>query len=77
MLDAVRQATEQARTNLATHHLGIKLHFLRVDGSGAISRVYENDDLPLPMDVTGAVDGQIACRKFSARSAFSEQNRTT
>ena len=64
-------------TNLATRHLDIPLHFLRVDGSGAITRVYENDDLPLPMDVTGAVDGQIACRKWSARSAFDEQNRTT
>jgi XRE family transcriptional regulator, fatty acid utilization regulator len=64
-------------TNLATRHLDIPLHFLRVDGSGAITRVYENDDLPLPVDVTGAVDGQIACRKWSARSAFDEQNRTT
>jgi XRE family transcriptional regulator, fatty acid utilization regulator len=64
-------------TNLATRQLDIPLHFLRVDGSGAITRVYENDDLPLPMDVTGAVDGQIACRKWSARSAFDEQNRTT
>ncbi|GAA1984242.1 helix-turn-helix domain-containing protein [Microbacterium pumilum] len=64
-------------TNLATRHLDIPLHFLRVDGSGAITRVYENDGLPLPMDVTGAVDGQIACRKWSARSAFDEQNRTT
>ncbi len=64
-------------TNLATRRLDIPLHFLRVDGSGAITRVYENDDLPLPMDVTGAVDGQIACRKWSARSAFDEQNRTT
>ncbi|MDQ7878670.1 helix-turn-helix domain-containing protein [Microbacterium sp. QXD-8] len=71
------EAAGMRLTNLATHHLGIKLHFLRVDGSGAITRVYENDDLPLPMDVTGAVDGQIACRKFSARAAFSEQNRTT
>src|SRR4029078_13380311 len=64
-------------TNLATRHLDIALHFLRVDGSGAITRVYENDDLPLPMDVTGAADAQIARRKFSARSAFDEQNRTT
>ena len=64
-------------TNLLTTHFDIKLHFLRVDGSGAISRVYENDDLPLPMDVTGAVEGQPACRKFAARSAFNEQNRTT
>jgi transcriptional regulator with XRE-family HTH domain len=71
------EAAAMRLTNLATVHLGIRLHFLRVDGSGAISRVYENDDLPLPTDVTGAVDGQIACRKFSARSAFTEQNRTT
>ncbi|WP_300592213.1 XRE family transcriptional regulator [Microbacterium sp.] len=71
------EAAAMRMTNLMTQHLGIRLHFLRVDGSGAISRVYENDDLPLPMDVTGAVDGQIACRKWSARAAFSEQNRTT
>jgi hypothetical protein len=39
-------------------HLGIRLHFLRVDGAGAINRVYENDDLPLPMDVTGSVEAR-------------------
>ncbi|MGZ0711501.1 helix-turn-helix domain-containing protein (plasmid) [Coraliomargarita sp. W4R53] len=71
------EAAAMRLTNLATVHLGIRMHFLRVDSSGAISRVYENDDLPLPTDVTGAVDGQIACRKFSARAAFAEQNRTT
>ncbi|WP_375385363.1 helix-turn-helix domain-containing protein [uncultured Microbacterium sp.] len=71
------EAAGMRMTNLATQHLGIPLHFLRVDGSGAISRVYENDELPLPMDVTGAVEGQIACRRFLARSAFEEQNRTT
>ena len=71
------EAAGMRMTNLMTHHLGMRLHFLRVDGDGAISRVYENDDLPLPADVTGAVDGQVACAKFSARAAFSEQNRTT
>lgn len=71
------EAAGMRMTNLLTQHLGIRLHFLRVDGSGAISRVYENDDLPLPMDVTGAIEGQIVCRHFSARSAFEEQNRTT
>ncbi|MFT4258888.1 helix-turn-helix domain-containing protein [Microbacterium sp.] len=64
-------------TNLITHHLGIPLHFLRVDETGAITRVYENDDLPLPMDVTGSVEGQRVCRKFQARRAFEQQNRTT
>lgn len=71
------EAAGMRMSNLLTHHLDVPLHFLRVDGSGAISRVYENDGLPLPMDVTGAVEGQIVCRRFSARSAFEEQNRTT
>lgn len=64
-------------TNLLTEHFDIRLHFLRVDSAGAINRVYENDGLPLPMDVTGAVEGQILCRHFAARSAFAEHNRTT
>lgn len=71
------EAAAMRMTNLLTEHLDIKLHFLRVDGAGAINRVYENDELPLPMDVTGAVEGQMVCRKFAARSAFGEQNRTT
>jgi len=71
------EAAGMRMTNLLTVHTGIPLHFLRVDGSGAISRVFENDDLPVPMDVTGSVEGQIICRRFLARSAFEEQNRTT
>ena len=71
------EAAGMRMTNLLTQHLGIPLHFLRVDGNGAIQRVYENDELPLPMDVTGAVEGQVVCRKFLARSAFGEHNRTT
>ncbi|WP_438353626.1 helix-turn-helix domain-containing protein [Microbacterium sp. CJ88] len=71
------EAAAMRLTNLLTQHVGIPLHFLRVDGSGAINRVYENDDLPVPMDVTGSVEGQIVCRRFLARSAFEEQNRTT
>ncbi|MFL1999865.1 MULTISPECIES: XRE family transcriptional regulator [unclassified Microbacterium] len=71
------EAAGMRMTNLLTQHLGIKLHFLRADGSGAISRVYENDGLPLPADVTGAVEGQRVCRRWSARTAFAEKNRTT
>ncbi|WP_435743469.1 helix-turn-helix domain-containing protein [Microbacterium sp. PMB16] len=71
------EAAGMRMTNLVTQHLGIPLHFLRVDATGAITRVYENDDLPLPMDVTGAVEGQRVCRKFQARAAFTQQNRTT
>ena len=70
------EAAGMRMTNLLTEHLGTRLHFLRVDGAGAINRVYENDDLPLPMDVTGSVEGQIVCRRFAARAAFAEQNRT-
>lgn len=71
------EAAAMRMTNLMTEHLGMRLHFLRVDGDGAITRVYENDDLPLPMDVTGSVEGLRVCRKFQARSAFGQQNRTT
>ncbi|MFK3676180.1 helix-turn-helix domain-containing protein [Microbacterium sp. NPDC090218] len=70
------EAAGMRMTNLLTQHLGMALHFLRVDATGAITRVYENDDLPLPMDVTGAVEGQRVCRKFQARAAFTQQNRT-
>lgn len=71
------EAAGMRMSNLLTEHFDMALHFLRVDGTGAINRVYENDELPLPMDVTGAVEGQMVCRRFLARSAFEEQNRTT
>lgn len=71
------EAAGMRMTNLLTQHLEMPLHFIRVGGEGGIQRVYENDDLPLPMDVTGAVEGQIVCQKWAARSAFEEQNRTT
>lgn len=71
------EAAGMRMTNLLTQHLDMRLHFLRVDANGAIARVYENDGLPLPMDVTGSVEGQHICRKFQAREAFTQQNRTT
>lgn len=64
-------------TNLATRHLDMDVHFLRVSGDGAINKAYENDGLPLPMDVTGSVEGEIVCRHWSARRAFVRTNRTT
>ena len=64
-------------TNLATTHLGITLHFLRVGGDGAVAKAYENDGLRLPVDATGSTEGQIVCRKWAARTAFDRQNRTT
>lgn len=71
------EAAGMRLSNLATSHLDMRMHFLRVDESGALSRGYENDGLPLPQDVTGSIEGQIVCRKWSARAAFTQQNRTT
>ncbi|WRH16666.1 helix-turn-helix domain-containing protein [Microbacterium sp. JZ70] len=71
------EAAGMRMTNLLTTHFGMRLHFLRVGSQGQVERVYENDGLPLPEDVTGAIEGQIVCRKFAARNAFEQQNRTT
>lgn len=64
-------------TNLATEHLDMPLHFLRVGGDGGVYKAYENDGLRLPVDVTGSTEGQLVCRHWSARMAFTRINRTT
>jgi XRE family transcriptional regulator, fatty acid utilization regulator len=64
-------------TNLATSHLDLHVHFLRVGDDGAVYKAYENDGLALPEDVHGATEGQIVCRRWSAREAFARTNRTT
>ncbi|MET0783420.1 helix-turn-helix domain-containing protein [Leifsonia flava] len=64
-------------TNLGTAHLDMTMHFLRVNGDGALLKGYENDDIPLPTDVTGSIEGQWVCKKWSARNAFTHTNRTT
>jgi len=64
-------------TNLATAHLDLEVHFLRVGDDGAVSKAYENDGLRLPVDVTGSTEGQFVCRHWSARTAFTRTNRTT
>jgi transcriptional regulator with XRE-family HTH domain len=63
--------------NLATTHLGLRVHFLRVGDDGAIYKAYENDGLPLPVDVSGSVEGQLVPRGWAARAAFARTNRTT
>ena len=62
-------------TNLATHHLGMPVHFLKVHASGAISKAYENDGAAFPTDVLGAIEGQIVCRYWSARQVFDVEDR--
>jgi predicted transcriptional regulator/transcriptional regulator with XRE-family HTH domain len=62
-------------TNLATHGLGLPVHFSRTDGSGTIYKAYENDGLAFPTDATGAIEGQVACREYSSRQVFSAPER--
>jgi len=62
-------------TNLATQHLGIPVHFLKVHASGAISKAYQNDDVQFPTDALGTVEGQIVCRYWSARQVFARDDR--
>ena len=64
-------------TNLATAHLDMTVHFLRVSDDGAVHKAYENDGLRLPVDATGSTEGQLVCRRWSARQAFTRTNRTT
>lgn len=64
-------------TNLATHYLGITLHYLRVNGDGTVVGAYENDGLPLPQDATGSTEGEVVCRHWSARKAFARATRTS
>lgn len=64
-------------TNIATRHLGIGLHFLRVNDDGALAKGYENDGVGLPADPSGAIEGQYVCRRWAARAAFNERSRTT
>ena len=62
-------------TNLATEHLGIPVHFLKVHESGTISKAYENDSVLFPTDALGAVEGQTVCRYWSARRVFDVEDR--
>src|SRR5882757_293315 len=62
-------------TNLATHHLAMPVHFLRVHEDGTIYTAYENDDVTFPTDVIGAIEGQPACRNWAARTAFAAPDK--
>jgi hypothetical protein len=71
------EAAALRMTNLATEHLDITLHYLRINGDGTIVAAYENDGLPLPLDATGSTEGEVVCRHWSARRAFARTTRTT
>ena len=62
-------------TNLATEHLDIPVHFMRVGEDGVIYKAYENDDVTFPTDVTGAIEGQTVCRHWASRAVFRNVDR--
>lgn len=62
-------------TNLATVHLGIPVHFLKVHESGTITKAYENDDVNFPTDRLGAIEGQMCCRRWTSRVVFDVDDR--
>lgn len=59
-------------TNLATHHLDIPVHFMRISRDGVIYKAYENDGVMFPSDATGAIEGQRVCRAWTARRVFEQ-----
>ncbi|GAA2007335.1 helix-turn-helix domain-containing protein [Brevibacterium samyangense] len=62
-------------TNLATEHLGLPVHFMKVHISGTIHKAYSNDGLPFPTDPLGAIEGQYACKRFTSRTVFGVADR--
>ena len=61
-------------TNLLTEHLDITVHFVRSDNEGVVWKAYENDDVPLPIDPFGGVEGQRLCREWGTRQAFTSED---
>jgi predicted transcriptional regulator len=61
-------------TNLATHHLQIPVHFMRISDAGTIYKAYENDGVRFPADSTGAIEGQRVCRYWTARQVFEQRD---
>jgi transcriptional regulator with XRE-family HTH domain len=71
------EAAAHRFTNLATQHLDLRVHHYRADGEGALVRGYENDDLPVPSDASGSIEGEMLCHKWGGRTAFHRTNRTS
>jgi XRE family transcriptional regulator, fatty acid utilization regulator len=62
-------------TNLATHHLGLRCHFVKNDSTGVIYKAYANDGVVFPADSSGAIEGQRMCRWWSGRQVFAAADR--
>ena len=62
-------------TNLATRHLQIPVHFMKVHEGGTLHKAYENDGVVFPSDPLGAIEGQPVCRQWTARVVFTLEDR--
>jgi transcriptional regulator with XRE-family HTH domain len=62
-------------TNMATHHLGLQVHFTKNDESGTVYKAYANDGLIFPADEDGAIEGQRMCREWAGRRVFGAADR--
>jgi predicted transcriptional regulator/transcriptional regulator with XRE-family HTH domain len=62
-------------TNLATEHLDLPVHFMKVHDSGTLIKAYENDNVIFPSDALGAYEGTSVCRQWTARTVFAATDR--
>jgi len=62
-------------TNLATEYLGLAVHLIRSDEEGVVWKAYANNDIPLPTDRHGAIEGQRLCRQWGTRQAFHSDDK--
>jgi predicted transcriptional regulator/DNA-binding XRE family transcriptional regulator len=62
-------------TNLATTHLDLDVHFMKVHESGTLIKAYENDGVSFPSDALGNLEGAMVCRNWTARTVFGQQDR--
>lgn len=62
-------------TNLATAHLGLDVHFMKVHESGTLIKAYENDGVRFPSDALGNLEGAMVCRNWTARTVFAQRDR--
>lgn len=79
MRDAFAVSYETAAhrfTNLATEHLDIPVHFMRISDAGIIYKAYANDGVRFPSDATGAIEGQRVCRFWTARQVFEQDDQS-
>lgn len=65
----------QRFTNLATHHLGLRTHFVRSDELGVIWKAYGNSGVPFPTAPDGSIEGQRLCRQWGTRVAFHSDDK--